>query len=143
MDPATGLIQASLEAVSHATGPLQLAGGTSQLGAEGTLSPLTLMEASLELLLPGLASGLYLRQLLLQPQDLCEAAGAQAEALVPDAPASEDSPQPLLGTSQLGGHRACLPARVWEWGRLSPGGEGYPRTREHALADRESPLAGS
>lgn len=139
----TGLLQASLEAVSHATGLLQLPGGTPQLGAEGALSPPALVEAFLQLLLPGLASGLYLRQLLLQPQDLCEAVGAQMEALVPDSPASEDLPQLLLGMSQLGGHRACLPVRVWEWGHLSPGGEGHPRTREHVLADRESPLAGS
>lgn len=85
MDPVTGLIQASLEAVSHATGLLQLPGGSAQLGAEGPLSPPALVEAFLQTLLPGLASGLHRGQLLPQPQDLCEAVGAQTEALVPDS----------------------------------------------------------
>lgn len=94
VDPATGLVQASLEAVSHAAGLLQLPGGSEQLGTEGVLSFPAHAEALLQLLLAGLTSSLHLCQLPLQPQDLWEAMGAQ-EALTPDPPASADLPRPL------------------------------------------------
>lgn len=80
-DPAAGLVQASLEAVSHAAGLLQLPGDAVQLSPEALLCPPALAKALLQLLLPGLALGLHLRQHPLQPQHLWVDAGLQTEAL--------------------------------------------------------------
>lgn len=69
-DLAAGCVQAGLEAASLAAGLPQLPGGITQLGPEGLLHRPTLLEAPLQLRLPGLAAGLRLCQLPLQPQDL-------------------------------------------------------------------------
>lgn len=70
VDPAAGFVQASPEAVSHTTGLLQLPGDAAELSPQALLGAPALVEALLQLPLPGLPSCLYLRQLSLQPQDL-------------------------------------------------------------------------
>lgn len=82
VDPAAGPVHASPEAV-------HLAGGTTQLGPQRLLGRLTLLEALLQLRLPGLSPGLRLRQRPLQPPHLRGFGGSEggsAPGLSPQPP---------------------------------------------------------
>lgn len=82
VDLAAGLVQASPQPLHRPTGLLQPPGRGAKLGPESVLGTLALAETCLQPLLLGLRSSLYLRQPLLQPQDLWE--GCEA---IPESPA--------------------------------------------------------
>ena len=96
--PAAGPVWASLEAVGRAVGLLQLAGDAAQLRPEGPLGSPALTELPLQLLLPGLGPGLYLRQRPPQPPDLWEGCGGSRPAKTPQ----ESQPHALPWVSQQG-----------------------------------------
>lgn len=114
--------------MGHAAGLLQPPGDGAQLSPEGPLSPLALAQPLLQLPPAGLGSSLQLLQLPPQPQDLREGRQGSRPGATGRAPRSLTS---RLGASQPGGPRACLEARVWQWGALSAGGVGHLRPAEH------------